>query len=458
MNRDVVITGAGAVSSLGCDVETFWKNICAGTNAAAPIPRQWEDYSSFRSSLWAPLGEEARSLSGKTLTRMDAMRMDPSTRMAVHAAAQALENAGISHECIDRKAGQYRLDGVDPARSGVFMGTGVGGATTLIDTQRSHTLQSPARLIKELREGESGNDPHRRELYEQLEEQLHRPKRFNPFVVSMIMPNAPAAHLSIRFSCAGPVETNTTACASGTIAPGRAFRSIQRGECDFALAGGTEYLGDSFGGIFRGFDTAGTLTDIADPARANRPFDADRRGFLFAEGGAAVLTMESRDHAERRGASILCSVSAYAESSDAHNIMMPRPDGRAVAGMIKKLLATGNIAPQEIGYINAHGTGTIANDDVESAVIADIFGRTPAVNSSKSLLGHTIGAAGALEAVITALSLRDQRIHGSRNAQTPPAGIRIQQETADAKIRHALSQSFAFGGNNAALLLSQEHV
>ncbi|MGM0462680.1 MAG: beta-ketoacyl-[acyl-carrier-protein] synthase family protein [Fibrobacterota bacterium] len=439
----VVITGTGAVSPLGTSVEELWKNLCAGKQAIDAIPPVWRNYFTPKSTFWAPLPPFDPAAAG--LSRVETMKLDTSAVLGIMAAVEALNNAKIEIQLRDKRKKTHTLSGIDTQRAGVCIGTGIGGTCSLVESQ-AHHITSPVRPFLDGMDGESGKKVH---------SLLQAPKRFNPFVVSMIMPNAIAAQLGIRFTLRGKNSTNSTACASGTMAVGEAYEAIASGRLDCALAGGVEYLNDIYGGVFRGFDTAGTLTDISDTARANRPFDRDRRGFLFSEGGSGMLVMESLEHAEKRNAPIVCEVSGFAQSYDAHNIMMIDPAGTQISAMIRRLLETAGKTPEDIAYINAHGTGTALNDEVESCVINSIFGTKTAVNSTKSLLGHTIGASGALEAIVTAHSLKKGVLHPSVNADTPMENIDVVQEKRAVCADHAISQSFAFGGNNGALLFSR---
>ncbi|ERP38782.1 beta-ketoacyl-[acyl-carrier-protein] synthase family protein [Chitinivibrio alkaliphilus] len=439
----VVVTGTGAISPLGCCVDDMWNALCKGTPAIDTIPSWWRNYFSPKSSFWAPLPPLDPSAAG--VSRVESMKLDRTAVLGIMAAVEALRQANIEIVLQDKRKKTHTLQGIDPHRAGVCMGTGVGGACSLVESQ-AHHITTP------VHEQLASMDEEARTHTESL---LQAPARFNPFVVSMIMPNAIAAQLGIRFGLKGKNSTNSTACASGTFALGSAFQAIQRGEMDFALAGGVEFLGDPYGGIFRGFDTAGTLTDIPQKERANRPFDSDRRGFLFSEGGCGMLVLESLSHAEKRGAPILCEISGFSHSYDAHNIMMIDKEGTEITRMLTDLLAMSNRSPQDITYINAHGTGTHLNDAVEARVISQLFGRNAAVNSTKSYMGHTIGAAGALEAIVTVLSIRHATIHASHNAESVSDDIDIVQKCRHIPVDHAISQSFAFGGNNGALLFSR---
>jgi 3-oxoacyl-[acyl-carrier-protein] synthase II len=220
--------------------------------------------------------------------------------------------------------------------------------------------------------------------------------------------------------------------------------------------GGTEYLRDDTGGLFRGFDEAGTLSVYeGDPQYSNRPFDEDRSGFVFGEGGSGILVLEDYDKAIARDAKIYAEIKGYESFYDPYNIMVMEPEGKRITAMLEQLMHNGGIAPSNVEYVNAHGTGTGTNDKIEAEVIERLLGKTPLVNSSKSLLGHTLGACGALEAIITALSIETQMVHPSLNIDNPVVDISYAHSTQQHRISHAITQSFAFGGHNAALLMAK---
>jgi 3-oxoacyl-[acyl-carrier-protein] synthase II len=270
----------------------------------------------------------------------------------------------------------------------------------------------------------------------------------------MLMPNAASAAVGIKFSLTGPNVTYCVACASGTVAVGHGYRAVHEGRVDLAVTGGSEYLYDDHGHIFRGFDVAGTLVrDYVDSETANRPFDEKRSGFLFSQGGAAVLVLEELEHARRRGATIMAELIGFAESFDAHSMMSLAPGGEQIERMIRAALADANLLPRDVDYVNAHGTGTKNNDQTEVEVINRVFGKSVRVNSTKSLLGHTIGASGAIEALVTALSLRDGMTHICKNLDTPILDLNFVRSVERFDPRVGLSQSFAFGGHNAALVM-----
>ncbi len=454
MTRRVVVTGLGVISSFGDDPEGFWRDCLAGRGVAEPIPDAWRDYATLRSSLWAPITLPDFSTG---FSRVERSQHDPVTLMACASAAQALEGAGIESRVVDRRSNARALDGVSSERCAVFVGTGVGGAHSFMQNHAYHVLAHARERLQGLR-GQA-RDPALVEGMDALLASMEHAPRFNPFVVSMLMPNAPSAYLGIKYGLRGPNAACVQACASGTVAVGRAWQAIAEGHADCALAGGTEYLDDPRGSIFLGFDICRALVRDCDPPEtANRPFDAARSGFLFAQGGAAMLMLESAEHAAARGARTLAEVVAFAESFDAHSMMSPEPHGRAMEAMLRDLLVRGGIGPGDVDYVNAHGTGTHSNDACEAAVIERVFGSRVAVNSTKSLLGHTIGASGAIEAAVTALSLRDQRLHPSRNLSEPIADLDFVTHAQARDLRFAVSQSFAFGGHNAALLMARADV
>jgi 3-oxoacyl-[acyl-carrier-protein] synthase II len=418
LKRRVVITGAGVVSAIGVGVEAFWRSCLEGRSAVATIPPAWLEYAELRSRLWSPLPEiDAEALG---IARTERLQLDPVALLALVASREALLNAGFSFAPAQRNR-TLTIAGEDPAHIGVFMGTGIGGASTFL---RNHAIHLS-----------------------------HRP-RYHPFVVSMLMPNAAGAAVANKFSFHGPNVTYCVACASGTVALGHAYRAVRDGQVALAVSGGAEFLHDEHGHIFRGFDVAGTLVrDCADPDAANRPFDEKRSGFLFSEGGAAVLVLEALDHALRRGAPVIAELAGFAETFDAYSMMSLAPEGGQIERMLRAGLADAGLDAAAVDYVNAHGTGTQNNDAIEAQVIRRVFSAAAAVNSTKSLLGHTIGASGAFEALVTALSLREGRTHVNRNLETPCCDLNFVRSTEVFAPQVGVSQSFAFGGHNAALVL-----
>lgn len=452
--RRVVVTGLGVVSALGSDPESLWRACLAGETRVEAIPAAWRR-AELRSRAWAPLGAAARPESA-LLGRAEPRRLDATSQMTIAAAAQALAGAGLELAVADGKRRTYRVRAWEPEQTGIFMGTGAAGIVSMLAYGGHVGIAAPRERLRALaaRLREGGDETAAAEAGA-IAEQLVTPAVFNPFAVAMSMSNSLSANLSIKVGARGPTPTLAGACAAGTMAIGRAARAIARGECDAALAGGAEHLGDAWGGIFRAFDAVGALAHgELPPERINRPFDRDRSGFLFAEGGCAVLALEDLDAARRRGAPLLAEVRGYAESSDAHDIMAPDPGGEGVRRAIAACLADAALDGGDVGHVNAHGTGTPGNDGVEAAAIAAVVGRHPVVTSTKSLLGHTLGASGALEAVLTVLALRDQVVHPTRNLEHPVEELPFARSATPVVMRHAISQSFAFGGHNAVIALS----
>lgn len=456
MRKRAVVTGIGVVTPIGVGVAEFWSNALAGAAACAPIPAHWRDYFQPHSTIWAPL--PACTFAPFGVSRIEVGLLDRTEQISIVCAWQALEAAGIGTRVRDERKNTYSLIDVDPTSVGVFIGTGNGGVTSVTGTVANHIGVPLLSGLKGLRERalETGADPRIAGTIDTLSAGIRAPARFNPFAVTMGMPNGNSAVIGIKFGLHGRNATYAGACAAGTMAIGYALRAIQSGEMPLALAGGVEYLGDEWGGCFRSFDIVKTLALAGDdPRRANRPFDAGRTGFLFAEGGGAVLVVEELDHALRRGAPVIAELAGYAETFDAHNVMMMEPSGVHRDRMIGQVLADAGIAPAAVDYVNAHGTGTLANDEIESALLGRIFGEGPLVNSTKSLIGHTLGASGAIGAAVAALSIRDRTTHASANLVTPINGLRYVREPGVFEIGCALTESFGFGGHNATLVLKR---
>lgn len=456
MKRQVVITGIGIISAPGANTSEFWQSCLKGYAPIERIPEHWYEYASYNSCLWAPLPHYDPGHYG--ITRVERMQLAQSSILGLCAAQQALQEAGIGCTCLDTRKQRYRTTDVNPNRAGVFAGTGVGGVVSLIANEANHVFTPQIALLSAAcaPKRSEGDEPPCTTCDERMKRLMRMPARFNPFVVSMIMPNATSSTIGIRYGFNGQNTTYTCACAAGTVAIGHAFRAIQNGQIDLAIAGGSEYLRDDFGGIFRGFDIAKTLVlNCDDPQTANRPFDRDRSGFLFSEGGAAFLVLEEKQQALKRTSSPLAEILGFAETFDAHSVMAMEPDGAQIERMHRAVLEDAGVKASSIDYINAHGTGTKTNDHIEAAAIEKTFGKQPMVNSTKSIAGHSIGAAGAIEAAVTALSLRDQTTHISRNIHHPDADLNYVRESGPFRFRRALSHSFAFGGHNAALIFQE---
>ncbi len=443
MKRRVVITGIGVVAPNGATTEEFWDNSIAARSSVQHIPEHWLNYWQPQSRLWASL--PTIDFDARGITRIERMQLDKSTILAILSAQEALTNARLPPKLTDEKKNLFSIEGFSGDRTGIFMGTGIGGISSFAQNEGNHILSPCSTLLQ--KKSLSPND---------FSEVVHAPARFNPFAVSMAMPNSCSAILGIRFSITGPNRTLCNACASGTMAIGQAFEAISHGTADAALAGGAEYVADDYGGVFRGFDVAKTLVkQCADPQTANRPFDKKRSGFLFAEGGSAVLVLEELSQAKDRGAPIIAEVLSHAETFDAHSIMSIDASAKQIRRMILLALEKANVLPREIDYINAHGTSTEQNDEIEANTIESIFGTRPLINATKSLTGHTIGAAGAIETAVTALSIARKTTHACKNLDEPVRPLSFVTKPAMFDIRTAFTQSFAFGGHNAGLVLRE---
>lgn len=449
MRKRVVVTGTGIVSPIGTSTGEFWDNCLAGHSVVEEIPAHWRDYSDFKSTIWAPLPEIDYGERG--ISRPQRMQHDPVSLNALLAAREAVDNAGWWPGT--------DMDGlemnVDPRRTGVFMGTGIGGSHTFLDNHL-HPVSSRARKHLHAMDSEDNLTEAQKETLAAITGRMHHPRRINPFMASMYMANTVAATLGIHFSLHGPNRTYCQACASGTVAVGEAFRAIRNGDIDAALAGGSEYFYDHHGYLFLAFDVAGTLVrDCSDPRSANCPFDRKRSGFLFSQGASVILALESLESAAERGAPVIAELTGYAESFDAHNMMAMAPGGAEIERMVRSSVQDAGLNVDEIDYVNTHGTGTLSNDEIEADVISRVFGEKPLVNATKSLVGHTIGASGALEAAVLALSLHHQTTHPSRNLNDPISDLNFVKAAGDFDLAHGLSQSFAFGGHNSALVMTR---
>lgn len=452
MKRRVVITGLGVLTAIGQDVEAFWSNSLAAKTCVSAIPEQWHQYADFNSQIWSPLPPVDYSRYG--ITRLEQKQLDTSSLIALACAFQALDSAGLQYGQVDKKRNTYAIESIDSEKFGVFMGTGIGGLSTFASAFSHQALIRQKEAVSELiSEWENTMDVAR---LRGILERLLCPKRFNPFGVAMTMPNACSGNIGIKFGLVGSNNTYCAACASGTVAIGHGFKSVQSGEHDLALVGGVEYLYDDYGAIFTGFDTVRALASGPEaPDKANRPFDVNRSGFLFSEGGGAALLIEELERAKGRGAAIFGELLGYGETSDGYNIMMIEKSGHNIKRMIKKALVDSALSVKDIDYVNSHGTGTQLNDETETDVIESMFGKDVLVNSTKSLIGHTLGASGAIEAIVTVLSILNQTTHVNRNLEYPMKDLNFVTQADSYSIKNAISQSFGFGGHNAVLVIGE---
>jgi 3-oxoacyl-[acyl-carrier-protein] synthase II len=407
INNRVVVTGIGPVTAIGTGKETFWNNLLAGKAAISEIPGEFEKNYRFKSHFFVPFPQvslEEHKLPGKY-----GILMESSTKAAVIAAKLALEDAGIIYE------NQEVQLAVDPARCLIILGTGICALKAGFDAHAAHALNPSL--------------------------------QYNRMVIPMIMPDSATSWISILFGIRGANYTINASCASGTVAIGEAYQKIRDGAADLALAGGVECLKDKSGTIMRGFDSLGTLTTSKDGFP--NPFSTERSGFLFAEGGACLLVLESLEHAIHRGITPYAEIAGYEANSDAYNIVQMDPAGNQARAMLEKL-----IGGKKIDYFNTHGTATQLNDETEATLIRSLFGGKqvqPVINSTKSITGHSIGASGAIEAAVVALSIRDSVIHKNISCNVMD-DLNLAMEITPCDVHTAVSASYGFGGHNAALL------
>ncbi len=407
--RRVVITGIGAVTPVGKDAPSTWESICAGRHGITKIDRfDTEDLGVSVAALVKDFDPSS------ILDRKEQRRTDPYCQFALYAATEALRDCGSD------------LKDLDPYRVGVIIGSGIGGMQTFEENHQKFLEKGPGRV--------------------------------SVFFIPMMISNMAAGNISIRTGFKGANFAPVTACASSAHAVGEAFRLIRNGYLDACVAGGAEATITKF--AMAGFNNMGALSRSTDPDRASIPFDKERDGFVMGE-GAGILILEELEHARARGARIYAEVAGYGATGDAHHITSPAPDGEAAAKAMELAYTEAGLTPADIDYINAHGTSTPVNERYETIAIRKALGdaaRTVAVSSTKSMTGHMLGAAGAVEAMLTALALRDGIL-------PPTVGYKVPDEECDLDvvpntarkqdIRAALSNSLGFGGHNAALCLKK---
>jgi 3-oxoacyl-[acyl-carrier-protein] synthase II len=405
----VVVTGMGAVTPLGLDVASSWQGICEGRSGAALIDQF--DAEAFSTRFSASV--KGFSVEGYLEAR-DARRMDPFIQYGMVAGIQAFTDSGL--EIGERNA----------HRVGCAIGSGIGGIGSIEDT---------ALLVEQ-----------------------KGPKRISPFFVPGAIINMIAGNLSILYNLQGPNLAVVTACTTGTHNIGLGARMIASGDVDAMLVGGAEMATTPVG--IGGFAAARALsTRNDDPQRASRPWDADRDGFVLGD-GAGILMLESLESAQGRGARIYCELTGFGMSGDAYHMTSPPEDGRGAAAAMQQALTDAGLNASDIDYINAHGTSTEAGDLAESLAIQSVFGASAsdlAVSSTKSMIGHLLGAAGSVEAILTVLALRDNVAPPTINLDNPSPGCDLNyvpHRAQERPIRHALSNSFGFGGTNGSLIFS----
>lgn len=410
MRKRVVITGLGCITPLGNDVLTFWNNIRSGKSGVGYITHF--DTTDFKCKIAA----EVKDFDGAALFgRREARRMDRFAQFAVAASMQAVEDAGLE------------IDDSNRDRIGVVIGSAIGGLGTVFEQMQVFRERGPSRV--------------------------------SPFLVPMMLPDIGAAMVAIHHGMRGPNMAVVTACATGTNAIGEATMVIHRGQADVILAGGTEAVIIPI--AIAGLTVMTALSKRNDePERASRPFDLHRDGFVLGE-GAAVLVLESLEHAQARGAQILAEVSGYGSTNDAYHISAPAVNGAGAALCMRAALDDAQMDITDIQYINAHGTSTHLNDKSETTAIKTVFGELAysiPVSSTKSMIGHLLGASGALESLICVKTLQAEILPPTINYETPDPECDLDyvpNTFRPAKVTNVMSNSFGFGGHNATIILSR---
>jgi 3-oxoacyl-[acyl-carrier-protein] synthase II len=412
MRRRVVVTGLGAVTPVGNDVATTWQALIEGKSGAGPITRF--DASNFAVQF-------ACELKGfdplQYMERKEARRADPFTQYAVGASTQAMADADLIN----------RTNGYDPDRVGVILGSGIGGLTLF---EQQHDVYR-----------ERGAD------------------KISAFFIPMFISDIAAGIVSMQFNAKGPNYATVSACATSAHAVGEAFRTIQYGDADIMIAGGSEATVTPM--AIGGFANMKALSGRNDsPATASRPFDATRDGFVMGE-GAAIVILEELEHAKARGAKIYAEITGYGATADAYHLTAPAPDGEGAQRAMLRALRDAGLAPGDVQYINAHGTSTQANDLTETKAIKAVFGDAATevnISSTKSATGHMLGAAGAVEFVICTLVVQEGIVPPTINYETPDPECDLNytpNEAVRREVTSALSNSFGFGGHNATLAVTR---
>ena len=408
--EEVVVTGMGCVSALGNTPEKLWENLLAGKSGVSTI--EHFDTSAYEVHFAAEVKEFDAS---PYFSDRDQKRYSRNIQYAVSAASDAVKSSGLD------------LDSIDKSRAGVIIASGMGGMDVYFDTSAALANKGP--------------------------------RRVSPFFIPMAITNMAAGEVSIRFGFMGPNFSTTSACASSNHALIAAADQIRLGRADVMLAGGTE---ESVSYVsLSGFANMHALSRRNDdPQHASRPFNKARDGFVIGE-GSAILMLESRSHAEKRGAKILATIAGVGMSADAYHISAPRTDGEGVKLAIEAAMKDAKLTPADIGYVNTHGTSTPLGDVAECNAIYQVFGGNVShlkVNSSKGMIGHMLGAASAIEGIATIKSLQDQKVHGSVNITEKDPAILLdvcENGSVEHKFDYAMSNSFGFGGHNSVVIFGK---
>ena len=429
--KRVVITGLGALTPLGNDTKSYWENLVQGVSGAAEITRF--DASNFKTNFAC----EVKGFNVQDhIHRREARRMDLFTQYAVVSSRQALDDAGLVGEGVDAEegsdealsnAGKFK---VNSDRAGVIWGSGVGGFQSFMDEAKNYY--------------QGDGTP-----------------RFSPFFIPMMIPDIAAGHISIRNGFRGPNYATVSACASSTHALIDSFNLIRLGKADVMVTGGSEAAVTAGGiGGFNALKALSTRND--DPKRASRPFDKTRDGFVLGEGAGAII-LESLEHAEARGAKIYCEMVGGGMSADAHHITAPHPEGLGATNVMRATLEDAGMNPDEIDYVNVHGTSTPLGDIAETQAIQKVFGESAynlSISSTKSMTGHLLGAAGAIEAMACILAIKHGVIPPTINFEHEDEGLDPKLDFTFNKARQrevgaAISNTFGFGGHNASVLFKK---
>ncbi|MDA1280103.1 MAG: beta-ketoacyl-ACP synthase II [Chloroflexi bacterium] len=407
MTERVVVTGIGLVTPVGSDRQTTWDSLLKGRSGIGYI--SLFDAEGYDTRIAAEVDDfDAAALLG----RKESKRLDRFSQFACVAALEALEDAGIE------------MDAEDPDRVGVLIGSGIGGIITITEQHKILLEKGPGRV--------------------------------SPFLVPMMLGDIASGQVSMMIGAKGPNFSTVSACATGADSIGEALEMIRRGRADVVIAGGTEAAVCEIG--VAGFNSCMALSTRNDePQKASRPFDSGRDGFVLGE-GAGVLVLESLEHAEKRGANVLAELAGYGSSSDSHHVTQPHPEGEGAARAMKWALGDAKLAPEDVVYINAHGTSTPMNDKFETIAMKKMFGEHVydlAISSTKSMTGHLLGAAGGIEAAFTVLAINEGAIPPTINFDDPDPDCDLNYTPNTAVRREigvAMSNVFGFGGHNASLV------
>ncbi|MBI3272730.1 MAG: beta-ketoacyl-ACP synthase II [Planctomycetes bacterium] len=406
----VVITGMGWVTPLGTGLDAVWEAMLSGRSGAGPIT--YFDPQAFDVRFAAQVKDFDPK---RYMEEREARRLDPFAQYAMAGAVMAVADAGIDFDKTDR------------TRCGVILASGIGGLIELEEQTRKLVAKGPSRV--------------------------------SPFFIPKLMMNAAAGNVSIRFGLGGPNFAVASACASANHSMGLALRALQHGDADLILTGGSEATVTPTG--MAGFAALRALSTRNDaPQAASRPFDKERDGFVLGE-GAGILVFETLEHALRRGARIHAEVLGFGQSGDAHHITAPEPTGSGAVRAIRQALADARVQPGDVSYVNAHGTSTPLNDEAETNALKEVFGavaKSIPVSSTKSMTGHLLGAAAAVELIACTLSIRTGRIHPTINYSTPDPKCDLDyvpNQARDCAVRVALSNAFGFGGHNTCMVVGK---